>query len=142
MSKTTSELKMNDGKYDGKVVVTEMSVKGGDLPNGFGVKIDVEFDFTGVDPLAVAEVACGGQSLRVILQGELRKMSTSQLNTMAESGYTCQVSELVNRERAARDPQQTVTSAYGKMTREQRVEFVMTAMKVSREAAEAMVPAE
>lgn len=142
MSKTTSELKMNDGKYDGKVMVTEMSVKGGDLPNGFGVKIDVEFDFTGVDPLAVAETACGGQSLRVILQGELRKMSTAQLNAMAASGYTCQVSELVNRERAARDPQQTATSAYGKMTREQRIEFVMVAMKVDREAAEAMVPAE
>jgi hypothetical protein len=142
MAKQTNELRFEDGKYTGKVSVEGMSVKGGDLPNGFQVHLDVEFDFTGVSPIDVAEAACGGQSLRVVLQGDLRKESTSTLNKYAEEGYLCKVSELVNRERASRDPKVVIKSAFSKMTREQKVESVMDLMKVTKEQAEQMVPAE
>lgn len=143
MSKTYSdELKFENGVYDGTVKVTEMSVKGGDLPNGFQVKLDVEFDFTGVDPKDLAETACGGQSLRVILQGDLRKETTANLREYEEQGYTCKVVDLLNREKAARDPKKAVKSAFSRMDRAGKVEFLMESMGLDKEAAEAMVPAE
>ena len=139
MSKTVASLAMVDGKYDGSVVIEKMSVKGGDLPNGFQVYLDVTLDFTGVDPVEVAETACGGQSLRVILQGDLRKESTATLKKYADEGLTVKVETLINRDRAERDPQKTAASAYEKMDREQKIAFVMAAMKVEREVAEGMV---
>ncbi len=142
MAKQTNELKMVDGKYEGKITVTEMSVKGGDLPNGFQVKLDVEFDFTDVSPVDVAESACGGQSLRVILQGDLRKESTATLREYEEQGYVCKVSDLVNREKAARDPKKAIKSAFSKLDRDGKIEFLMENMGMERDAAEAMVPAE
>lgn len=139
MSKTVASLAMVDGKYDGSVVIEKMSVKGGDLPNGFQVYLDVTLDFTGVDPVDVAETACGGQSLRVILQGDLRKESTATLKKYADEGLTVKVETLISRDRAERDPQKTAASAYEKMDREQKIAFVMAAMKVEREVAEGMV---
>lgn len=139
MSKTVASLAMVDGKYEGSVVIEKMSVKGGDLPNGFQVYLDVTLDFTGVDPVDVAETACGGQSLRVILQGDLRKESTATLKKYAEEGLTVKVETLINRERAERDPQKQAASAYEKMDREQKIAFVMAAMKVERAVAEGMV---
>lgn len=124
MAKQRNEVELVDGKYQGNVVIEQMSVKGGDLPDGFQVYLNVEIDFEGADPVKVAETACGGQSLRVVLQGRLRKESTRDLEKWEQEGYKIHVNELLEREGRTVDPVKAANNAVEKMTDEQRKELI------------------
>ena len=64
---------------DNKVLVKCVSVKGGDLPNGFQVYVNLEFDYTGMTLEQLQGLCSEGSSVRVKAQGQLRKYSTADL---------------------------------------------------------------
>jgi hypothetical protein len=143
MAKTTqiNDVRVDEGMFHGTISIDNMSVKGGALPASYQTFIAVELDFDGVDPVRVAEVVCGGQSLRVILQARLRKMSTDVLDGYARDGLKVPVGELLEREgRKAKNPEQAGRSAFTQMTREQKLTFLVETCKVPLEVAEAQLP--
>jgi hypothetical protein len=124
MAKQRNEIEMVEGKYQGNVTIEQMSVKGGDLPDSFQVYLNVEIDFEGADPVKVAEAACGGQSLRVVLQSRLRKEKTADLTEWEQNGYKIHVNELLEREGRVVDPVKAANNAVEKMTDAQRQELI------------------
>ena len=68
------------------VIAIGMNVKGGKLPDGFSVKINVNMDFTGVSPLELARCCAAGSSARVRLQTMLRGYKTKELNKLSLTG--------------------------------------------------------
>jgi hypothetical protein len=135
MAKTIENtVKLNEeNRLEGQVKVTDMSVKGGDLPSTYSAKIDVTFDFQGVEPAELAENACGGQSLRVILQGRLRKRSTRELDKLATDGLTVQVNDLLSP--VKRDPASAGKQAFGQMSAEQKYWFLVNDCGIDSEMA-------
>lgn len=128
-------VKLNgENRLEGEITVEGMSVKGGDLPATYSTKLDVTFDFQGVEPAELAESACGGQSLRVILQGRLRKRPTKELDKLAESSLTIKVSELLTK--PARDAATAGKQAYGQMSAEQKFWFLVNNCGIDKEMAE------
>lgn len=114
-----SGLGLENGKYVGSVEISQMNLAGGDLPKGWERKLDVTIDFTGADPVEVATAACGGQSLRVMLQGKLRKEKTAVLEGYARDGYKVTVGEILAREDVTKDPVRTAEKAVDAMSPEQ-----------------------
>lgn len=76
------------------IKISQMSVKGGDLPDGFQAHIDVDLNFTGVPILTLAQCCSGGSSARVQLQGQLRKKSTKDLNKLALTGLVIHYNDI------------------------------------------------
>jgi hypothetical protein len=145
MSKQTSTVRVEDNKLQGHVEIESMSVAGGDLPNGFQVKLNVRIDFTDADPVKVAEVACGGQSLRVILQGQLRKYSTAKLREMAAQGYaenSIPVADLYPTGDRITDPKRQAESAYSRMDLGQKREYLANVLGLPADIVEATLAKE
>ena len=78
-----------------KAIISGMSVKGGDLPSNFEVKIDVEIDFAGATKAQMLQCCASGQSARVQLQGQLRKKSTTNLTEMASKGHKVKFTDIL-----------------------------------------------
>ncbi len=71
-----------------------INVKGGDLPDGFSVKIPVTFIYDGCPWEELVRRITSGQSDRVRTQTMLRKMSTTELTRLALEGYTIRWDEI------------------------------------------------
>jgi hypothetical protein len=145
-------------KREGKVVtVYGMSVAGGDLklPNGMKYFVNMELDYTDVTFEDAIELASGGSSVRVQAQAKLRldESTLKRCGVVAEA-YTEDVkSDLADAEfvifnvatdfesekGGKRDPAKTAASAFSKMDREQKVNFIIQTMQIDRAVAEAMV---
>ena len=119
-----SGLGLENGKYVGVVTISQMNLAGGDLPKGWERKLDVVIDFTGADPVEVAIAACGGQSLRVMLQGKLRKEKTAVLEGYVRDGYKVTVGAILAREDVTKDPVKAAEKAVAAMSPEQMAELV------------------
>ena len=141
MSKMEKNLKMEENLLEGTVTITEMSIKGGDLPAEYQAKIDVTIEFNKVDPIELAVLACGGQSLRVMMQAKLRKEKTATLNAYAADGFKTTYEWITAKEETTIDPAKRAASALGKMDLETRTQFIMASFKVSKEVAEQMAKA-
>ena len=142
MSKMEKNLKMEENLLEGTVTITEMSIKGGDLPADYQAKIDVTIEFNKVDPIELALLACGGQSLRVMMQTKLRKEKTATLNAYAKDGFKTTYEWITTKEDSkAIDPAKRAANALGKMDLETRTQFIMASFKVSKEVAEQMAKA-
>ena len=130
------------GKVEGrKVLITGMSVKGGDLPNGFQVYTNVMLDYNGVSEDDLMALASEGSSVRVKAQAKMRKWSTTELlkyGVKGVEGLTAEVktelkyiepftfdveTDFEKAETGPRDPVTTATRALGKMTDVQKIAF-------------------
>ena len=106
------------------IAISQMSVKGGDLPDTFQVKIDARMDFTGVSVDAMARCCASGQSARVRLQAQLRKKSTTELQKLELTGLDVHFNEIASV--GVESPMDTLM----KMTRDEFVEHVMDAFDI------------
>ena len=125
------------------VTVTDMSVKGGALPDGFQVYLNVSFDFTDVTDDELMGYCCEGSSLRVKAQGQLRNWSVAKLTVagvVSNLKLTADVKEALAQKKAIeflvetdfektdttgpRNPVKTAESAYKKMDRTQKEEMM------------------
>lgn len=140
MSKQTSTLSIVDNKYLGEVKISEMSVKGGNLPQSFAVKLDVTIIFDNVNPVKVAELACGGQSLRVMLQAKLRDETTATLTKYANEGLRVTF-DWITATTGTRnmDPVKAANRALGAMSDEQKAEMLVMQFGFDRKVALQMV---
>ena len=68
------------------IAILGMNVSGGKLPDGFGVKINVNMDFSDVPVLELARCCSAGSSARVRLQTMLRGYTTKQLTELSLTG--------------------------------------------------------
>lgn len=128
---------------ENKVLVTDVSVKGGDLPTGFQCYLNLEFDFSGVEIEELQGLCCEGSSLRVKAQAQLRKWTTAKLSesgVQAVEGLTAVVKEQLaelppvkfvvdtdfeKAESGPRDPMKTATSAFGKMDAKTKYQYLI-----------------
>ena len=74
---------------------SDMTLKGGKLPDDFEVDFDVCMDFTGVTREQLIAVCASGQSGRVRWQGQLRRLSTVTLRKMAEKQVTVKMTDIL-----------------------------------------------
>jgi hypothetical protein len=71
----------------GKTVkISQMSVAGGNLPDKWSIKLDIEIDCSNTTMEQLMEVACSGHSARVRLQTKLRLKTTTQLEAIKAAG--------------------------------------------------------
>lgn len=132
------------------VKIHKMSVAGGDLslPKGHKYFVNLALDYDSVSREMLMELASEGSSIRVKAQAKLRKMegklkelgvvaeSASELDEDALGWIEFRVETDFEREAAGpRDPQKTATSAYGKMTEEQKAAFIAETLGCSVEEA-------
>jgi len=68
------------------IQVRQVNVKGGDLPDGFSVKLDADIDYTNVSKRTLATRCAGGSSDRVKQQAVWRKMKPKQLIELSAEG--------------------------------------------------------
>lgn len=71
-----------------------MNVKGGKLPEGFEVKLELDLDFSGCSDTRILEFAGGGSSARVQLQSKLRELPTSKLRELAKTRFKVKAENL------------------------------------------------
>ena len=72
-----------------------MNVKGGKLADGLEYKIQVEFDFTGIDISGLHALLIDSSSPRVKLATKFRNMNPDTLAIYEKTGgYTCMVKDL------------------------------------------------
>lgn len=128
---------------ENKVLVTDVSVKGGDLPVGYQCYLNLEFDFTDVSAEELQGLCCEGSSLRVKAQAQLRKWTTTKLTesgVQAVEGLTAEVKEQLSKlppvkfvvdtdfekaESGPRDPVKTATSAFAKMDSQTKYDYLI-----------------
>ena len=68
------------------IQMRQVNVKGGDLPDGFSVKLDADIDYTNVSKRTLAQRCAGGSSDRVKQQAVWRKMKPKQLVELSTQG--------------------------------------------------------
>ena len=140
MSKIVSEVKLVDGKYQGNVKISEMSLKGGDLPSGYETKMDVSISFDDVDPVGVVKYFCGGQSLRVMLQAKLRKERTAKLDLYAKEGLVTTYEWITEKADTRNvDPVRTANRALDNMSDEQKADVLVAQCGLDKATALQMV---
>lgn len=139
------------------VTVTCMSVAGGDLdlPKGHKYFVNLELDYEGIELAEAIQLASEGSSVRVKAQAKLRALGDKALEeggaVVAESANDVQPMELgtftfkvatdfESEKGGPRDPEKTAKSAFSKMSREQKVQFIIDTMGIEPEVAETMVP--
>lgn len=140
---------------DNKVLVKCVSVKGGDLPNGFQVYVNLEFDYTGISIEDLQGLCSEGSSIRVKAQAQLRKYTTADLlkhGVQAVEGLTKEIKDqLAIREPikftvdtdfesetgGPRDPVKTGTSAYKKMDIDQKRDYLLNTVGLPEAVVEA-----
>ena len=78
------------------IVITKLKrkVSGGDLPEGFEVKLDVTIDFTDATKQQLAEWSF--RSVWIALQGQLRKKDAKELKELSEKGLTVKATEVMS----------------------------------------------
>jgi len=80
--------------WEGKVCkIRNMSVKGGRLPDGFEVKLDIDLDCD-ASWEAIRDFVAGGSSARVVMQSTLRGLETQALRDMATKVVKVHVSDI------------------------------------------------
>ena len=78
----------NEGSKSMETTITKTcSISGGDLPEGYKRSIDITFDMTGAtesdrDGWAISHLVISAQRA-------LKKMTTTELNELAKTGYKC-----------------------------------------------------
>ena len=72
-----------------------MTIKGASLPDNFEAEISTVIDYTGATREQLITACSGGQSARVMLQGQLRKKTVPVLNGYAENGLTVKFTDIV-----------------------------------------------
>lgn len=153
---------MAEQKREGKIVtITGMSVAGGDLklPKNTKYFVNIKLDYSDCTPEKVIEMASGGQSVRVMAQAKLRAdedtlknfgIQAESLKDAVDKGLnkkspvTFNVDEDFESDgvRGPRDQQKVAAKAFRKMSRDERVQFVMDTLGVTKDIAENMVPQE
>lgn len=127
---------------ENKVTVTGMSVKGGELADGFQAYTNVTFDFTGVETDELIALNCEGSSIRVKAQAQMRKWTQAQLlkvGVQGIEGLTAEIKEALaditphvfivdtdfeKADRGPQDPVKTATRQLGKMDTAQKITFL------------------
>lgn len=137
-------------RTDNIVKIHKMSVAGGNLslPKGHKYFVNLALDYDSVSRETLMELCSEGSSMRVKAQAKLRKMEgkLKELGVVAESASELDEDSLgwikfkvdtdFEREAAGpRDPQKMATSAYGKMTEEQKAVFIAETLGCSVEEA-------
>ena len=92
-------------------------VSGGDLPDGFEAKIDVELDYTDVKEDEILSRAVSHDIIGV--QRTLRTKTTAELNELAKTGYKFNAA-LVGTRKAV-DVNKAYKSKFAGMTREEQL---------------------
>jgi len=141
-------------RKDSKVVeILKMSVAGAalSLDEGFKYFVNLRLNYDGLTETELMGLASEGSSVRVKAQAKLRKDEAllKEHGVVEESAADVDAIELgwiefdvatdFEREASVQDPEKRAKSAYGKMTEEQKVAFIMSTLNVSEEDAQGMV---
>jgi len=145
---------------DNKVLVKYVSVKGGDLPAGFQVYVNLEFDYTGLTIVDLQGLASEGSSIRVKAQAQLRKWSTTDLlkhGIQSTEGLKKDIKDQLDSRKpisfnvdadfeketgGPRDPVKTGTSAYKKMDIDQKRDYLLNTVGLPEAVVEATLAKE
>jgi len=95
------------------------SVSGGDLPEGYSAKINLEIDFDGVDK--VTERSWAVSHLVIAIQRVLKKKSTRELDELAKTGYSVRALDAGKR---VADPVATFKTLFAGLSPEQQAEHL------------------
>jgi len=98
------------------IITKTCSVSGGDLPESYKAKIDINVDFDGVD--AATERAWAVSHLIISIQRVLKKMKTKALDELEKTGYNVRA---LDAGKIATDPTPAYKANFGGMTREQQL---------------------
>lgn len=79
----------------GNKAIFDMTLKGGDLPDGFEAEISVEMDFSGASNEQLYKCCASGQSARVALQGQLRKKPVLTLGKYHKEGLKVKFTDII-----------------------------------------------
>ena len=103
----------------GDVITKTCSVSGGDLPEGYKAKIDVNIDFEGVDK--TTERSWAVSHLIISIQRVLKKLKTAELNDLVKTGYSVRA---LDAGKQASDPTPAYKANFGGMTREEQLKEI------------------
>jgi len=133
-------------KWDSKVAqIRGMNVKGGDLPEGFEVKLNVDLDFSNATWEVIGQYAAGGSSARVVMQTVLRGMKPNVLRDLASRTLKIHVNDIrdedayLSPELMGKKRQDTAVQALAGLTKRQKIEALVEAGVLNRQQADDML---
>ena len=97
------------------IITKTCSVSGGDLPDGYKAKIDINVDFDGVDK--PTERSWAVSHLIISIQRVLKKMKTKDLDALGKTGYNVRA---LDAGKQAVDPTPAYKSNFVGLSKEQQ----------------------